>query len=117
MPFSGPSQNLIFDRKKLPDALYIGILAIFGLSEKTSFGVKNVLFSVVFGGHEKSPKCLYIKRLGDFCVFIFIVFLLFSHFLVVSSNTMYITVSAIFDPPKRGVLGSPGEAFWATFGA
>ena len=44
MPFSGPSQNLIFDRKKLPDALYIGILAIFGLSEKMSFGVKNVLF-------------------------------------------------------------------------
>ena len=38
--FLGLSEKLIFDGKKLPDALYIGISAIFGISEKTSLGVK-----------------------------------------------------------------------------
>ena len=59
MLFWGPSEELIFDGKKLPDALYIGILAIFGLSEKTSFGVKRCHFKS-FSGDTKSRQNAYI---------------------------------------------------------
>ena len=39
-PFFGSFRKVDFRWKKLPDALYIGISAIFGISEKTSLGVK-----------------------------------------------------------------------------